>query len=124
MANPQKKIKFFILSAISLVLILYVAFQSRNLIIGPQIKITNLRNGQTINSGLIEIKGSAKNIAYIYLNDNKIFIDNQGNFSEKFVAPEGYFIIKLSANDKFGKSQVKLIQLIGKRSGSTSTSPV
>lgn len=113
MSESRNKLKFSFISVIIILLTLYVIYQSKNFLIGPGITIEKPHDGQTLQVGLFEIKGNAKNVAYIYLNDNQIFVDKEGKFSEKLIAPRGYFIIKITIKDRFGRSKEKLIHLIG-----------
>ena len=56
----------------------------------------------------------AKNIKDISLNDRKIFIDEQGNFKEQLLLSYGYNVFKIKANDKFGRSVEKIVEIIYK----------
>lgn len=111
MVNTQRKLKigFFVLLIIGLGA--YALFQSKNLIEGPRLTITEPKDGATLTYNLMEIKGTAYNISAISIDDRAIFVDKDGNFSEKLIAPVGYSIIKVGARDKFGKSVEKLIRV-------------
>jgi hypothetical protein len=89
----------------------YGFFQARNLIVGPEINITSPKNGENLLNPLVTVAGSAVNISRISLDDRQIFVDKHGNFSEKLLVPSGYTIIKLAAQDKFGRTTQKLIEL-------------
>ena len=89
----------------------YGLFQARNIIAGPEITITTPQNGASVNDPLVVVSGIATNINSITMNDRQIFIDKQGNFSEKLLAPEGYTIIKVAAQDKFGRRIERRIEL-------------
>jgi hypothetical protein len=89
----------------------YGLFQARNLIVGPQISVLTPSNGENLVDPLMTIAGVAINITRITLNDRPIFVDKQGNFSEKLLASPGYNIIKLAAQDKFGRTTQRLIEL-------------
>ncbi len=112
MTASQKLILKISIVIITLLLILgYGLFQARNLINGPEISVSTPKNGENLSNPLIVVAGSANNITHISLNDRQIFVDKQGNFSEKLLVPSGYTIIKLEAQDKFGRSTKKLIEL-------------
>lgn len=110
--NPRKSINTAIFFALLLSIIIYGFFQARNLIAGPYIEVTSPLNGSVLNAPEIEIKGIAKNIAFINLNDRQIFVDDEGYFNEKLIAQSGYNIIKLTAEDKFKRHAQKLIEVI------------
>ncbi len=109
---------------LSILIVGYVLFQSKNLISGPQISVTEPKDGATLSYNLVTVKGNAQNIAYIHLNDRLIFIDEAGQFSEKLIAPPGYSIIKIEAQDKFGKSIEQFIHVYLPESATTPMSTV
>lgn len=90
----------------------YALYQARNLITGPVISITEPYNGGAQKDSLVEIKGQARNISAISLNDRPIYIDESGYFVEKLLLEEGYNIMKLKAQDKFGRSTEKTLELV------------
>jgi len=100
------------LSLLAIVIIGYSLFQAQKILAGPVIEITTPQNGATYNSTLIEIDGRAENIAYLNLDDRKIFTDKDGNFSEKLLLSPGYNVVKLDAWDKFGKQTEKKLELV------------
>lgn len=110
----QSRVLAFRVSLLVILVILilgYGLFQARNLILGPEITVLTPTNGENLSNPLIIVSGSATNITLISLNDRQIFVDKQGNFSEKLLVPPGYTIIKLAAQDKFGRTTKKLIEL-------------
>lgn len=92
----------------------YSFFQIRNVILGPEISLESPLDGQTYTHDLIEIKGTAKNVNYLTLNDKPIFTDTEGNFEQHALLFSGYNVIKLYAENKFGKKTEKIIQVIYK----------
>ncbi|PIT96884.1 hypothetical protein COT82_00780 [Candidatus Campbellbacteria bacterium CG10_big_fil_rev_8_21_14_0_10_35_52] len=90
----------------------YIIFQARNIIIGPIVKIKTPINGSRLKESLIEIKGVAKNISYISMNDKQIFTDDNGVFSQKLLLFRGYNIIIIRAVDRFGRETQKKLELI------------
>lgn len=90
----------------------YCYHQSSRLIDGPQVTIISPLNGSSSSSPLTEIVGIAKNISKITLNDRQIFIDDNGNFSERLLLSDGYNILKIDAQDKFGKKTEKKIEIV------------
>lgn len=96
---------------IFLLILGYGFFQARNIISGPKITVLTPKNGDSLASSLVAITGIASNITRISLDDRQIFVDKKGNFSEKLLVPPGYTIIKLAAQDKFGRTTQKLVEL-------------
>ncbi|MEZ4103748.1 MAG: hypothetical protein R3B60_00490 [Candidatus Paceibacterota bacterium] len=80
----------------------YVVFQARFIITGPQITInTELPTQNT--SRVIELSGTTKNITHLWLNDRQIFTDEKGNFKENLVLENGHTITTLKAKDRYGR---------------------
>lgn len=94
------------------VVVLYTALQTRDLIRGPQITITSPLMGQKLAEAAVDITGRAELISHLYLNDNPIFTDQHGGFNQKLLLAPGYNIIKLEAKDRFNRTISKTIQLI------------
>ncbi|TAL49447.1 hypothetical protein EPN83_00875 [Patescibacteria group bacterium] len=90
----------------------YVLFQSRNLILGPSLTVSEPRDGARLESSFVTVRGKARNIAYIKLNDRQIFVDDLGLFEEKLIAPEGYTIMKFAAEDRFGRVVEKYLHFV------------
>lgn len=107
--NRIRRVFFVILGVF---LILYILFQSKNLLEGPVIAVTKPLDGETLTYSVVDVEGTAKNISYIYLNDHPIFVDTAGKFRETVIAPVGYSIIKLSAKDKFGRTKETYIHVV------------
>jgi len=89
----------------------YGLFQSEKIITGPQITLTS-PIGTNIATDSVSVTGVAKNISAISLDDRPIFVDETGHFDEQLLLYPGYNIIKLKAEDKFGKTVEKDIELV------------
>ncbi len=82
--------------------VLYVLFQARFLITGPQIVLAN-EPGTQHNERVLSLEGEAFNITHLWLNDRQIFTDKEGNFKEALVLENGYTITTLRAKDRYGR---------------------
>lgn len=83
-------------------LFVYIAFQARFLIVGPEITLTN-EPDSVQNSPTVTLAGNARNIAKITLNGRQIFTDQSGYFSEALVLENGYTIATITATDRYGR---------------------
>jgi len=90
-----------ILSVLS-VSAVYVLFQARYLILGPQITLEATHPGRT-NQPVVILRGHASTIARLWLNDRQIFTDRAGYFEEALILENGYTIATLAAEDRFGR---------------------
>lgn len=113
MENNQKRIRRFSIFAGVLLLVSYITFQSKNLILGPSLSITSPQNGSSVDE-IFQIEGVAKKISAITLNDTPIFVDETGVFREKLIAPRGYSIIKVSVKDRFGRNKTEYLHLVNR----------
>ena len=102
-ASFRTIVKWVLISVLSILVMIYVIFQARYLIIGPQIVLTDTPT-HLQNERQIFLSGSAFNISRLWLNDRQIYTDAQGNFKEALVLENGYTIATLRAEDRYGRS--------------------
>ncbi len=86
-----------------LTLILYVLWQARFLIAGPQITLAE-EPPRVSNERFITLRGEARNITTITLNGRQIFTDPYGHFNEALVLENGYTIATIAATDRYGRT--------------------
>lgn len=106
------KAKSAIIGALALFIALYGLFASKDLLLGPKLVVLSPKTGQTMTDSFVEVKGSAKRIAKIYLNGRQIFTDDAGNWDESLLLSYGYNIITVSAEDRFGRTVIKKLELV------------
>lgn len=94
-------LKFGAFSVAVLLGILYVLFQARFLIIGPQIVAND--PGVVQSERRVVIEGTAYNISRLWLNDRQIYTDEFGRFNEAIVLENGYTVATLRAEDRYGR---------------------
>ena len=82
-------------------LVLYVGYQFRGYLTGPQVAVTELR----VRNNHVSIVGRAENISKLTLFGREIFIDEAGAFREEHLLAPGYNVITLEAEDRFGRSR-------------------
>lgn len=85
-----------------IVLIGYVMFQARFLLIGPQIVLIEELD-QHHNSRTVTLTGQTYNISHLWLNNRSIYTDANGRFEEALVLENGYTIATLQAEDRYGR---------------------
>lgn len=80
----------------------YIVFQARFLIIGPQIVLTEdpelLQNERKV-----ILVGDTYNISRLWLNDRQIYTNAEGKFKEALVLENGYTVATLRAEDRYGR---------------------
>ena len=107
----RKKIRIASIIVILVLLSAYGIFQARNLAEGPIVSITAPLNGAVSSSSVVTISGTAKNVAFMTLDGEQIYTDEQGNWSEDRVLAQGYNVVTLYAKDTFGKETTKTLEL-------------
>jgi hypothetical protein len=112
MTNLKRTLKIWSLVIALLVVGGYSLYEFHNVIIGPVINIYEPSDGATIENPIVEVKGQAKNVSEISLNDRQITVDEAGNFADKVVLSPGFNVIKLSVSDKFGRRTEKQLELV------------
>ncbi len=109
-----------LISAIALVilialgLITYAYLQSREYLRGPVVTVTEPLNGSMSTSSRVLLFGLAHNASFITLNGRKIFTDERDHFRELVLLQEGYNIVTVRAEDRFGHTVEKKLELVYK----------
>lgn len=98
-----------------LIIILYSGFEIKRYITGPEIILEKNLKYYSIKESPINIKGRAVNISDIRINDYKIFMNEEGYFSEEILLSEGLNEIKISGIDKFGRETKEIIDVFYKK---------
>jgi hypothetical protein len=83
----------------------YTYFQARNLIHGPSLVLQN--EFETVeHERALTLEGNARNVVVLRLNGREIHTDEHGDFSEVLVLENGYTIMSLEAEDRYGRSTI------------------
>lgn len=112
-------VRLFVIIASVLLLVSYGIFNARDLIMGPAVEIFSPTGNTETAENTIEIKGQAKNVTFISLNEKPISVDTEGLFEEKLLLSPGSNIIEIKARDRFKKEVVKIIKIYYKQSTTT-----
>ena len=115
MTFTDKRKRFFTLAFIAVIFLLvggYAFFRTKDLLAGPKITIISPENGASLTVSATLIRGTAKNISSLSLDDRPIYVDDKGNFSEIMALSPGYNILSLKAEDKFGKKKEVALELV------------
>lgn len=83
--------------------VVYVVFQARFLLLGPQLILTD-ETTVVSNKRFVTMSGQATNITRITLNGRQIFTDQDGYFEEEMMLENGYTIATVAAVDRFGRT--------------------
>lgn len=114
-SNLRKTFGIWLAVTIGLLIVGYGSFEARNIIVGPRISLESPQSGIEVNEPLIDIAGTARNIAFISLNDRQIYINEQGVFKEPYLLSPGYNRVRINAKDKFGRTTEKNVEIVYKK---------
>ncbi|MFT5179806.1 MAG: hypothetical protein ACI9GH_000125 [Candidatus Paceibacteria bacterium] len=106
------KAKIISITSIALLLIIYILFNFRIFISGPQIEIIDPQSGSSFEDPFIVIRGKVKNISFLSIDDSPIFVDENGNFGQKLLLSPGLSIIELYARDKFEREVTEILEYV------------
>ena|SRR3989338_5908105 len=97
-------------------IVVYGMFNARNIIIGPEIEIISPNPESETTENLVIIRGVAKNVTFLSLNNRAIFMDQEGNFKEKLLLSPGFNIISLYGRDRFKQGVTEEFKIYYKQS--------
>ena len=110
--DAKKILKIGIVSVFFLIIVVFVFFNSKDLIFGVKIKNVNLQNNLKVSDSIFEITGNAKNAVKLTLDGREISVDQKGNFDETIAFLSGYNLVEITAQDKFGHVDEKNYKVI------------
>lgn len=88
----------------------YALFEARNIVYGPNIILTT--ETTEVTERVVLIQGKAERIAELRINGRTIPVTESGVFEEPIVLTQGYNRIMVTATDKFGRTEEKVLELI------------
>ncbi len=95
-------LRFIGIVTLIVLIFVYVQFQARNILLGPTISLTD--SYETVqHERTIVLQGIAHNIVKLTLNGRAIHTTEQGDFTQTLVLENGYTIMELTAQDRFGR---------------------
>jgi len=107
----RKLLKYILVGTVFLLIAGYAVFQSQNILQGAEISVSEPRDESVATTSILAIRGTALRAAHISLNDNPIFTDPAGNFSEKTALAPGTNIIKLQVEDRYKRQKTVLLHV-------------
>jgi hypothetical protein len=113
MVDPKQFIKVTLITVLFLGIAVYAYFRSKDAIFGTTIT-TSVADGTILDSKLLTITGNIPHASHFTINDRELLLDKEGNFTDTLLLQEGYTILKLEANDKFGRKTDKILRLFTK----------
>jgi hypothetical protein len=84
-------------------IIMYIGYQTRNLINGPSITLYDA-DSVAHSEHTVTIRGTTHNIVKLMVNGKEIYTDVHGAFEHMLVLEHGYSITRITAEDRFGRT--------------------
>jgi cytoskeletal protein RodZ len=107
---PIKRIKLAdtakIIILLVIVLLGYIFFQYRFAIISPPLEILTPKDGAIVLSRTITVSGKTDSNATVFVNNDNVSLDKDGNFKKSINVFPGKIIIKVKAINYFGKEKI------------------
>lgn len=107
----QRGISFYLFLTLGILVASYGLFEARRLLEGPEITIAMPQDGSATSTALVHIIGTAKNIAFLTINDAPAYTDEQGHFDQLLSPTPGVTVITVAAVDRFGRKTSQIISL-------------
>lgn len=100
-----------ILVIFGLLFFIFIGAKTKNLFLGPTLTVDTPKDGDVVTGSLISVSGTTGNIATLYLNGHKIYINEKGTFNEELLVPLGYSIITVQAIDRERATTTRQVRL-------------
>lgn len=110
MIDPKKFLRTILIAIIFVGIASYAFFRSKDAILGITIK-SSLPSFSIQDNTLITLTGSAPHATHFAINNREILLDSNGDFTDTFLLQNGYNVIELHAEDRFGREKKKVLQV-------------
>ncbi len=94
----------YALAFVLALLAVYGAVKAGPLVLGPSLVVETPGDGATIESGVVEARGTARRTAWLTLDGAPLYPDQSGRFVTALAFPQGTSILTFVAHDRFGRS--------------------
>lgn len=106
-------LKKVLIALSALGVIFYILFHMQNIFTGPKLTVINPVVDGLAKTNLITISGSAERAESVFVNDNKVPLNEKYEFSLPLLLLSGYNAITVRATDRFGKESIRKISIVG-----------
>lgn len=87
-------------------------YKTHDLIFGSAISIDSPKNGSTLSSASVVIKGRAPDSTLLTINGAKVLTDARGGFEWELILGVGYNLIRLESLDHFNRPSSRSLELV------------
>lgn len=111
MNSKSNKVRTYIYLPFFVLIAIFVISRFYPLLSKVPIKLGSIKDGASLDSGLVSITGQAKKATNLFINGKSTSVTKKGEFEESIALPSGYNIVTIEAEDKFGKRNKKTISV-------------
>jgi len=107
--------------------LLYVFTEIQSVLTPPKLEISEPAGDESVNGNSIVVSGTAEVGSDVSINNQAVFLDQNGNFNENVILGNGLNVVQITAKNKFNKVstlQRKINAQIAQNQPPTSTLPV
>lgn len=113
------KLTLALIGTLFLAVLGYAYFEGRHLLQGPVIAL-DIPETLVVTDPYLRLQGNAERIVELKLNGKAVPVTEAGAFSEDIVLMPGYNRIRLSAQDRTGRTAVENLEIIYRDTATTS----
>ncbi len=88
---------------VALIAIVYIGFEIRSVLAPPYLNLTEPLADITVEGNSVVISGTGEIGAEVYINNQPVLADQNGNFTETLLLSPGLNVVEVSAENKFDK---------------------
>lgn len=107
---PLRRIRFAqtlkVVILIFIVFLLYILFQYRYAILNPPLDIVSPKENSMVSSQVVDVVGKTDSNATLFVNNDTVSLDKEGNFRKKLNVFSGKTKITIKSVNKFGRTTV------------------
>lgn len=109
--NPHF-IKYSIIISIVVILMIYIGWGINRIFTPPKLEILQPEKNLITDKRQVHIRGQTEKEVNLTINGQQVISDKQGGFSDRIDLQKGLNIIKITAQKKHSKENVKYLQII------------
>ncbi|MBI5645133.1 hypothetical protein HY970_03475 [Candidatus Kaiserbacteria bacterium] len=99
-----------VLAIFFIIIVGYAYYEARGIIYGPRINVSS--GVQEVHDSFIVVSGNASRIAKLSMNGKEIPVTESGDFEEPYLLAPGLNRIVLDAEDRYGRTTHKTLQIV------------
>jgi cytoskeleton protein RodZ len=88
---------------VAIIAIVYIGVEIRSVLVPPYLSVDEPSSDMTIEGNSVVISGTGEIGAEVYINNQPVLADQNGNFTETLLLSPGLNVVEVSAKNKFDK---------------------